>query len=317
MNLRPVVASLLAAAILAPAVCGAQFPNRPVRVVVPFGAGGVTDSVARITANEVAKALGQAMVIENKPGADGAIAANTVKNAPPDGYTLFFATSASLSTPLISSAAGFDPLADFAAISTVGRFPYALFVHTDVPAKSIKELVAYARANPGKINYGTVNAGEQLASAQFLKATGTDMTRIPYKAAPVVDLVAGRIQVYFGPVGNVIAHVKDGRARMLAVLAPERSPLAPDVPTMAEAGVPGITVYSYQMFLAPARTPPEVIDRLSREINSALRKPGIRADLEKTSLIIEGMTPQQLARSIEEANRTWAQFFRDAGIERQ
>jgi tripartite-type tricarboxylate transporter receptor subunit TctC len=317
MNLRPVVASLLAAAMLAPAVCGAQFPNRPVRVVVPFGAGGVTDSVARITANEVAKTLGQAVVVENKPGAEGAIAANTVKNSPPDGYTLFFATSSSLSTPLISKAAGFDPIADFVPISTVGRFTYGLFVHVDVPAKSIGELVAYVRARPGEINYGTVNSLEQLASAQFLKATGTDMTRIPYKTSPVVDLVAGRIQVYFGPVGQAIAHVKDGRARMLAVFAPERSPLAPDVPTMAEAGVPGLTVNSYQMFLAPARTPPEVVDRLSREINAALRKPEIRADLEKVSLVVEGMTPPQLARSIEEANRTWVQFFRDAGIERQ
>jgi tripartite-type tricarboxylate transporter receptor subunit TctC len=229
---------LALAAFLAPAPSDAQYPARPIRLVVPFTAGGVTDSVARITANQLSKSLGQPVVVENRPGADGAIAAQTVKAAAPDGYTLLFATNSVLAIPLLSKSAGFDAFADFMPVSTVGRFPFALFVHPEVPSKSVKDLVDYARANPGKLNYATVNPGEQLITGQFIKATGVDMVRVPYKggAAALPDLVAGRIHVYFTPVGNGLAHAKEGRVRMLATLLPERTPLAPEVPTMAEAG---------------------------------------------------------------------------------
>jgi tripartite-type tricarboxylate transporter receptor subunit TctC len=239
-----------------------------------------------------------------------------VKAAAPDGYTLFFATNSVLSVPLLSKSAGFDPFADFAPVSTVGRFPFALFVHPDVPSKSVKDLVEHARANPGKLNYATVNPGEQLISAQFIKATGVEMVRVPYKgaAAAMPDLVAGRIHVYFGPVGIGLGHAKEGRVRMLATLLPERTPLAPEVPTMVEAGIAGISVMSYQVILAPAGTPRDVVERLSAEVNAAVRDPGVRAQLEKVSMLVEGMTPQQTARMLEEANRTWAQFFREAGI---
>lgn len=317
MNARIVMATLLFVAALVPPAATAQYPSRPIRLIVPFGAGGVTDAVARISARELEKQLGQPVVVENKPGAEGAIAANAVKNAAADGYTLFFATNSVLSTPLVSKAAGFDPLLDFAPISTVGRFPFAMFVHADVPATSVKDFIAYARANPGKLNYGTVNPAEQLAAAQFVKASGVDIVRIPYKSGPVTDLLAGRIQIYFGPVGAALAHSKEGRVRILATLVPERTALTPDVPTMAEAGIAGITVQSYQMFLAPANTPPEIVARLSRELNAAIAKPEVRAELEKISLIPEGMTPEQLARSLADAQRVWTQFFREAGLERQ
>jgi tripartite-type tricarboxylate transporter receptor subunit TctC len=318
MKRRAVLSCAVLALALACAGARADYPDRPIRVIVPFGAGGVTDSVARITARALEKSMGQPVVVENKPGAEGAIAANTVKNAPSDGYTLFFATSSTLSTPLVMKAAGFDPIADFAPISTVGRFPYAMFIHTDVPAHSVREFVAHARANPGKLNYGTLNVGEQLAAAEFLKATGVEMVRIPYKQSPVMELVAGRIQLYFGPVGNALAQSKEGRVRLLATLVPERTPLTPDVPTLGEAGGIGITSgYSYQMFLAPAKTPREVVERLSREINAAVANPQVRAELEKVSLMAEGMTPAQLSRQIADAQRTWAQFFREAGVEAQ
>jgi tripartite-type tricarboxylate transporter receptor subunit TctC len=301
-----------------PVSAGTEYPTRPIRVIVPFGAGGVTDAVARITARAMEKSLGQAVVVENKPGAEGAIAAGTVKNAAPDGYTLLFATSSSLSTPLVSKVAAFDPIADFAPISTVGRFPYAIFVHKDVPATSIKEFVAYARANPGRLNYGTVNVGEQLVAAQFVKAAGVDMVRIPHKSAPLTELLAGRIQIYFGPVGQALQHAKEGRVRLLATVPAERLPLTPDVPTMAEAGVTGISAGgSYQMFLAPARTPRDVVEKLSKAVNAAVADPEVRAQLEKSSLTAEGMTPPQLARVIAESNTMWAQFFREAGVEKQ
>ena len=317
MRFLGILSKVLVAAALVPGAVDAQYPARPIRVVVPFSAGGITDTVARITAQGLEKALGQSVVVENKPGAEGSIAANTVKGAAPDGYTLFFATNSVLSTPLVSKAADFDPLNDFAPISTVGRFPFAMFIHPDVPATTVKQFIAYARANPGKVNYGTVNPAEQLAGAQFLKASGVDMVRIPHKGGIMSEIVAGRIQVYFGPVGSGLAYVKDGRLRMVATLLPERTPLTPEVPTMAEAGVMGVSVQSYQMFLAPAKTPREIVERLSREINAVLRDPEVRAQLEKVSLMVEGMTPQQLARSLEDSNRTWAQFFREAGLEKQ
>ena len=317
MNLKRLLFPLLVAIASAASASASDIPVRPVKLIVPFGAGGVSDSAARIISQAVEKSLGQAIVVENKPGAEGAIAAMTVKNSPPDGYTLFFGTSSTLATPLISKAAQYDALRDFAPITTIGKYPYGLFVNADVPAATLKEFIAYARANPGKLNYGTVNPAEHLTATRFVKAAGVDMVRIPYKQAPMTDLVAGRIQVYFGPVGNVIAYVKDGRARMLAMLAQERSPLAPDVPTAEEAGIATVSMPSYQMFLAPAGTPAAVTERLSREINAALRDPKVREQLEKTSMQVEGMTPQQHRVALENANRVWAEFFREVGIERQ
>jgi tripartite-type tricarboxylate transporter receptor subunit TctC len=318
MNLKRLVLPLVLAITMSGPALASDYPTRPIKIIVPFGSGGVTDTTARITARAIERTLGQPVVVENKPGGDGAIAAMTVKASPPDGHTLFYATSSTLATPLVSRAAEYDPIRDFAPISTVGKFPYGMFVHKDVPATTVKEFIAHARANPGKLNYGTVNNGEYLTGSQFFKAARVDVVRIPYKAAPVIDLVAGRIQVYFGPVGNVINHVNDGKVRMLAMFSNERSPLAPDVPTLSESGFESrVGMPSYQMFLAPAGTPPAITDRLSREINAALLDPGVRAQLEKTALQVEGMTPQQLRASLESANRTWTEFFREAGIERQ
>jgi len=318
MKLRSIALPLVLALVPVSAAFADDYPTRPIKVIVPFGSGGVTDTTARITARAIEKALGQPVVVENKPGGEGAIAAMTVKTAPPDGYTLFFATSSSLSTPLVSRAADYDAVRDFSPISTVGKFPYAMFVHQDVPAANVKELIEYARANPGKLNYGTVNNGEYLTATGFLKAARIDAIRIPYKTAPVADLVAGRIQLYFGPVGNVIGQIREGKVRMLAMISSGRSPLAPDVPTLAEAGIDGaIGTPSYQMFLAPAGTPPAITERLSREVNAALRDPAVRAQLEKIALEVEGMTPQQLRASLEATHRAWAEFFREVGIERQ
>ena len=316
MNIDRIALTLMLA-LAAASTPAADYPSRPIKIIVPFGAGGVTDSTARITARAIEKSLGQPVVVENKPGGDGSIAAMSVKASAPDGHTLFFATSSTLATPLVSRAADYDALRDFSPIGTVGKFPYAMFVAADVPATTLKQFIEYARANPGKLNYGTVNNGEYLAGAQFLKAARIDVVRIPYKAAPVTDLVAGRIQVYFGPVGNAIAQVRDGKVRMLAMLSDERSPLAPDVPTLAESGMESVGMPSYQMFLAPAGTPAAVTERLSREINLALRDPAVRAQLENVSLQVEGTSPQQLRTNLESANRTWTAFFREVGIERQ
>lgn len=317
MNIKNIALPLAMALAAATSALAADYPSRPIKLVVPFGAGGVTDTTARITARAIEKALGQPVVVENKPGGEGSIAAMSVKTSAPDGHTLFYATSSSLATPLVSRAADYDGARDFSPIGTVGKFPYAMFVAADVPAATLKQFIEHARANPGKLNYGTVNNGEYLAASQFLKAARIDVVRIPYKTSPVMDLVAGRIQVYFGPVGQGIAQAREGRIRMLAMLSDQRSPLAPDVPTLVESGMESAGMPSYQMFLAPAGVPAAVTERLSREINAALRDPAVRAQLEATGMQIEATTPQQLRANLESANRTWTAFFRDAGIERQ
>ena len=302
--------ALLLSAALAAAPAAAQWPAKPIRLVVPFPAGGATDAAARTVGQALSRSLAQPVVIENKPGADGTIAAQTVAAAPADGHTLLFAVASMMALPYLTQPAPFEA-SQFAPVSTVGRFAFGLYVHPSVPAKSVQELVAYARANPGKLNFASATVSEWLAAAQFMKATGTDMARIPYKggAQAMPDLVAGRVQVYFTPVGPLaLGHVKEGRLRLLATLTDERQAVVPDIPTLAEAGVRGVSVPTQQMILAPAGTPPAVVDRLSGDIGAALRDAGVRADLDKQSLIVEGSSPAQLDATLRVVSREWASF---------
>ena len=313
MKRRALLASmLLACALWAPAA-GAPWPERPIRLVVASGAGGATDQVARIVARALQKALYQPVLVENRAGGDGAAAATFVKNAPPDGYTLLFATSSTLAAPLTRKDAGFDPIADFAPISTVGGFPYAMFVNPKLPVRSAQELVAHARAN--KLSYGTVTTGEHLAATQFSKATGIEMTRVAVSASPVSELAAGRIQVYIGPVSQALAESRSGRVRLLATLTKDRTPLTPTVPSLAEETLPvPAASLSHQMLLAPAKTPPDVVARLAREVQVALGNSAVRAELQQVSLIPRASSPGVLARVLAEADKLWRQFVREAGL---
>jgi len=301
-------------ALLAAAAC-AQYPSRPVHIVIPFPAGGPSETVARHVGQVLAESLGQPVIIDNKPGADGIIAVQSVKMAPADGYTLLWATSAVLALPLTTKPPPFDTLADFAPVSSVGRFAFAMYVATGVPSRSMQEFIAHARANPGKLNYAAANQAEYLAAAQFMKAARVEMVRVPYKGAAQLmpDLIAGRVQVNFGPIGGGLQYVKDGRLRMLATLLPERTPVTPDVPTMAETGLPAVSVGTYQLILAPAKTPRDVIERLSRDVNLALRSPELRAALAKIALVVEGSTPEGLATIIKDDERAWIQFAQEIG----
>jgi tripartite-type tricarboxylate transporter receptor subunit TctC len=300
---------------LLPAQAIAQYPTKPVHIVIPFPAGGPSDTVARQVGQVLAASLGQPVIVDNKPGADGVIAVQSVKAAPADGYTLLWATSAVLALPLTTQPAPFDTLADFAPVSSVGRFAFAMYVATDVPSRSMQDFIAYARANPGKLNFAAANQAEYLAAAQFMKAAHVDMVRVPYKGAAQLmpDLIAGRVQVNFGPVGGGLQYVKDGRLKMLATLLPERTTVTPEVPTMAEAGLPAVSVGTYQMILAPAKTPRAVVERLSRDVNLALRNLELRAALEKIALVVEGSTPAGLATIINEDGRAWVQFAKEIG----
>jgi putative tricarboxylic transport membrane protein len=294
----------------------AQYPSRPVHLLVPFPAGGPSDNAARTVAQALSKSVGQPVVVENKPGANGAIAAQAVLAAAPDGYTLLWGVGSMGGIPFLMRNPPFESLADFAPVSMVGRFAFAMFVHPGVPAKSVAEFVAYARANPDKLSYATGTVSEYLAGAQLMKATGISMVRVPYKggAQAMPDLVAGRVEVYLTPISLGLPHAKDHRLRLLATLLPQRSAAAPDVPTLAEAGVPGVSVPTWQAIFAPRKTPREITERLSLETKLVLKDPGVQAQFDRQTLQIEGSTPEALAAIVREESRTWGQFIRENGI---
>src|SRR5437762_3386132 len=219
----------------------AQYPNKPVRVVVPFPAGSSTDIVTRVLANSVSQSIGQQLVVDNKAGADGAIAAAEVAKAAPDGYTLLMATNSPMAAvPAMKKNLPYDPVADFTPITDVGRYTFFLYVSAGLPIRSFQELVAYAKANPGKLNYATGNTTGIVSFAQMNSLAGIDMTHVPYKGEPqgITDLVGGRVQVMWATPTTGLAHVKDGKLRAVATNLKARSSLLPEVPTMAEVGVP-------------------------------------------------------------------------------
>lgn len=304
------------ATLLAATTAAAQYPSKPIRMVVPFPAGGPTDSAARIVGQALGKTLGQPVVVENRPGADGAIAAQAVASAVPDGYTVLFTSSSVVALAITARPAPFE-IADFAPVAGIGRFAFGMYTNLEVPSASVKEFVTYVRANPGKLNYPTANVSEHLAALRFMKATGVDMVRVPYKGAAQLmpDLMAGRVQVYFGPVGGGLPHVRAGRLRLLATLTPTRTALTPDVPTAAEAGIPGLAVPSLQMILAPAKTPRAAIERLAAEVKRVVDDPEVRSQLEKLALVVDVSTMDELAAAMRETHETWAQYARDNGGE--
>jgi tripartite-type tricarboxylate transporter receptor subunit TctC len=320
VNLKTLLSLALVAVALAAAPATAQYPTRAVKLIVPFAPGGATDTAARIVAQSLGKSLGQAVVVENKPGADGAIAAQAAATAPADGYTLFFATSSMFALPYVMKPAPFDMAADFVPVSSVAKFDFCLFVNPGVPARTPQELIAHVRANPGKLNYATNNLGEHLVATQFMKAAGgLDMVRIPYKgmSQALPDLITGNVHVLFGPMSAGLPFAKDGRIRVLATMLQDRSSHMPDIPTLEETGVIGVRLLSSQMILAPAKTPREVVERLNREVRLVLRDPDVRAEFAKQAILVEETTPQELRALFESIDRTWAQYGRENKLAQQ
>lgn len=295
----------------APAPAQDVYPTKPVRLVVPLPPGGPTDFLARAVAQQLAASLGQPVLVDNKPGADGAIAARDVMAAPADGHTLLFAIGSMLAGPLQSKPPAFDWLAEFAPVGKVGRVAFCLIVHPTVPAQTVAEFVAYARANPDQLNFSTSTTSELLAASQFMKATGIRMTRVPYKggAQAMPDLLAGRIQVMFGPVSLAQPHAKSGALRVLATLLPQRSAALPEVPTISEAGQPDVSVPTWQSIFVPARTPRAVVARLAAELSAALAKPELRAEFERRALVVETSTPQELAATVVQDQAAWTRLI--------
>lgn len=299
----------------APIPAYAQYPVKPVRLIVATSAGGPADSAARVVGQALSQALGQPVLIENKPGADGAIAAEAVLNSPPDGYTLFWgAANALVGVPLLRKNPPYDPTS-FTPVSMIGRLTLFLYSHPGVPAKTMSELVEHSRANPGKLNCATVTFSDVVAAAQFMKAAGVSITRVPYKGAAqaIPELAAGNIQIAVLPAFPGLAYVKEGRLRALAVFLPQRSPAAPEVPTMAEVGIPGVSV-PWNAVFGPPKMSREIAERLSGELILVVKQPGVQAKFEQQAYVGEGSTPQALAAHLKQELEKSRQIIREYGL---
>ena len=313
-----VAAAAIALGMARAGVAPAQdYPVKPIRLVVPFAAGGNTDGIARIVAERLVSSFGQQVVVENRPGAGGAIAAEFVARAPADGYTLFMSSVGQLAIVPVLQKVGYHPLKDFAPVSNVGTNPFVLGVYTTVPAHSVKEFVDLARASPGKYNYASGGNGSisHLSGALFNLRAGTNMTHIPYKGGgpAVADLVAGQVQMYFGNASELIQHSRSGKIRLLGVSSEKRAPQLPDVPAIAET-YPGFRTITWNGVLAPAGTPASIVERLSREMQRAVREPGVIDRLQRLGVDPLGSTPAEFSKTIEADVVFYGRVVTDAGI---
>ncbi|HET7197324.1 MAG TPA: tripartite tricarboxylate transporter substrate binding protein [Burkholderiales bacterium] len=303
------------------AAAAADYPDKPVRLIVPFPPGGAAEIGARIFAQPLSQVLGQTVVIETKPGADGAIAADAVKRAAPDGYTLFYATNTAFNwVPATKKEPPYDPLADFTPVSLVGYFGFFLFTNAQaLPARNVQELIAYAKANPGKLNYGTGNSTSQLLGAQLGRLNGIEMVNVPYKGdGPLnVDLVGGRVQMAFATPGAAVPHVKEGRLRCLAAMFPKRSPLLPECPAAEEAGLGQMTLRPWGGIFGPARMPKAIVQRLESALAGVLARQEVQEGLGKIAFQARSSTPEELTAFLKEQMEVWRTTARSVGIEAQ
>jgi tripartite-type tricarboxylate transporter receptor subunit TctC len=293
------------------------WPSKPVRIVLQFPAGGATDAVARILAAQLAPVLGQPVLIENKPGADGAIAGDFVARAEPDGHTFFMATNtAMMQVPLLKKNAPYDAVKSFTPVSLLGRYVYVMVTHPSVPAKDVSELFALAKKNPGKINYGSYSGVTQLMHSRIKSVSGADLGLVPYKGEgpTVADLLGGHIQVAFLTPISTLGHIKDGKLRPLAVLLPNRSALLPHVPTGAEAGLPPFTTGTWAALFGPAKLPAAISERMNKEVNAVMRRPEVREQIDKMGFELAGSSPAELGTFIQDQLQAWGKAFKDAGM---
>jgi tripartite-type tricarboxylate transporter receptor subunit TctC len=308
---------ILAVACALPLGALAQYPNKPVRIVLQFPAGGLADTVIRALAIPLQESLKQTVIVDNKPGADGAIAGEFVKNAAPDGYTLFFATNSALSAvPALRKNPPYDPVKDFTPISMVGRFPFFVFAHPSLQPNSLKDLVAQARAHPGKLNYGSGNTTSILATAQVASLAKIEMAHIPYKGdAPLmIDLVAGRLHFAIASTAPGANLAKEGKLKVLATLLQRRSHLFPEAPTMAESGFPEYSLVPWGAMLGPAGLPREVVNRINKDVAAALNHPRVK-DVDKNfGFEFTGSSAAELGKFVRDQAAAWRQGVKEAGI---
>ncbi len=310
------IALMLALAGAMPFATAQTWPTKPVRIVLQFPPGGSTDVVARILAQAMTTSLGQPVIVENRPGADGAIAGDFVARSEPDGHTFFLASNTPMmQVPLLRKNAPYDPVKSFTPVSLVGRYIYVLVTNPTLPVKDVNELLAYARNNPAKLGYGSYSGVTQLMHTR-LKSVGADMTLVPYKGEgpTVIDILGNHVQLTFATPASTLAHIKDGRLRALAVLLPSRWSLLPNVPTGAEAGLPPFTAGTWAALFGPARLPPEIAQRMNKELNAAMNRPDVREKIAAQGFELSGSTPEELGAYLQDQLQAWGRAFNEAGM---
>jgi tripartite-type tricarboxylate transporter receptor subunit TctC len=302
---------------LAAAQAQTTYPDHPVKIIVPIGPGGSYDLIGRHIADVLSKRTGQAFFVENKPGAGTVVGTQAAAQSEPDGYTLVVGGLSNMAfNSALYSKLGYEPLRDFVPIAVVYKFGYVMVGRKDMPQKTLQDIVAAAKASPGSITVATagVGTGQQLVAAAFMRAAGVKLLEVPYKGSPpaFTDLLAGRIDLFFDSIAAGLPYVQSGQARGIAVLSSKRSPLAPDVPTMSEAGVPGLDVDSWLGIFAPAKTPPEVIVRLRTDIGASL--PDLKERFEKSGGEVWSLPDGKLDAFVASEYENWTKLIREAGI---
>jgi tripartite-type tricarboxylate transporter receptor subunit TctC len=318
----------LSRAMLAAALAGAAatafaqaYPTKPVRIVVPFGPGGVADISARAVAQKMGESMGQQVIVENKPSAGGILASETVAKAEPDGYTLLFITNGNSVSESLFKSLPYNSVKDFAPVSTVGFFDFVFVVKSDSDVKSMQDLLARMRANPGKLNIGTINpgSGQHLSAELFKSMSGVDAQIITYKSTPevITAVISGQVHVGLDIVAPVMAQVRGGALRMIAISSKNRSPILPDVPTVAESGVPGYESESWNGVAAPVKTSPAIIERLNKEVRAAVAAPDVKQRLQGLGIDARAGTPEQLRERLVADIAKWKAVIEKANIPRQ
>ena len=315
-----VLVSLTALSMLSQAQTGV-WPQKPIRIIVPFAAGGNTDGIARLTAERLTHSLGQPVLVENRAGAGGAIAADLVAKAAPDGYTLMMAAMPVLAILPTITKTNFDPLRDFTPISIVGSNPFVMAVHKSVPANNAKELADFVKKNPSKLNYASGGSGSvsHLSAALFVKRANIDMTHISYKGGSpaVTDLLGGQVQMYFGNLSELAPHAAGGQIRIIGVSSPQRARQLPDVPTVAESGFPGFKTVTWNGLVAPAGTPPAVINRIALAVKDAVALPDTIAKLGQMGVDPIGDTPAQFLDTLKADLAVWSEAAKASNLKRE
>jgi tripartite-type tricarboxylate transporter receptor subunit TctC len=299
-----------------------SYPNRTITLVVPFAPGGSTSIVGRVIADKMSELLGEKIVIDNRPGAGGTVGTKAVAKSDPDGYTIALGYTGTLAIgPSLYKNSGYDPRKDFAAIGLIGNAPNSLVVHPSFPAKTIGELIAYAKANPGQINFGSAGAGtvSHITGEYFASSAGIKLVHIPYKGTgpALTDLLGGHIPMAFAPIPATHANVAGGRLRALAVTSTARSGLLPDVPTIAESALPGFDASLYYGLIAPAGTPQPVVDKLNKTLQAALASEEVKKQLGLDGTEITPGTPEDYAAFIDKDEKKWSQLVKASGVEQE
>ena len=312
---------VLALVLTASGACAQGYPARPIKIIVPFGAGGVADITARVLAQKMSETIGQQAIVENRPSAGGILASEAVAKAEPDGYTLLLITNGNAVSASLFKSLPYDTVADFAPVSTVGFFDLVLLANSDSKIASVRDLVAYSKANPNKLNVGTINIGstQNLAAELFKSMAGIDAQVVPFKGTPAVitALRGNDVQVAFEILAPVLSQIRSGAVKALAVTSSRRFAALPEVPTVAESGVPGYQASSWNGISAPAKTPKAIIDRLNGEINAALAAPDVKQRLQDLGVEARASTPEALKELLVAEIAKWRAVIERAKIEKQ